>query len=77
MVTKLSVILNVPPSRLMLLREELELPTQSTVSELGLGIADIIGGSHDKLLFSYILCFFVWCHEMMPLTAAFTAYVSL
>ncbi|XP_029015063.1 NFATC2-interacting protein isoform X1 [Betta splendens] len=41
-VTQLSVILNVPPPRLMLLREELELPTQSTVSELGLSIADII-----------------------------------
>ncbi|XP_044188438.1 NFATC2-interacting protein [Thunnus albacares] len=41
-VSKLSVILKVPPPRLLLLREEVELPTDSTVSELGLGIADII-----------------------------------
>ncbi|XP_030592396.1 NFATC2-interacting protein isoform X1 [Archocentrus centrarchus] len=41
-VTQLSVILNVPPPRLLLLREEEELPTSFTVSELGLGIADII-----------------------------------
>ncbi|XP_070779977.1 NFATC2-interacting protein [Enoplosus armatus] len=41
-VTRMSFILNVPPPRLMLLREEVELPTDSTVSELGLGIADII-----------------------------------
>ncbi|XP_076607911.1 NFATC2-interacting protein [Chaetodon auriga] len=41
-VTQLSDILHVPPSRLLLLREEMELPTDSTVSELGLGIADII-----------------------------------
>ncbi|XP_026217715.1 NFATC2-interacting protein [Anabas testudineus] len=41
-VTQLSVTLNVPPSRLLLLREEEELPTHSTISELGLGIADII-----------------------------------
>ncbi|XP_051243930.1 NFATC2-interacting protein [Dicentrarchus labrax] len=40
--TQLSVILAVPPPRLLLLREEEELPTHSTVSELGLGIADII-----------------------------------
>lgn len=46
MVTQLSVILNVPPPRLLLLREDEELPTSSTVSELGLGIADIIGESH-------------------------------
>ncbi|XP_026019667.1 NFATC2-interacting protein [Astatotilapia calliptera] len=41
-VTQLSVILNVPPPRLLLLREEEELPTSATISELGLGIADII-----------------------------------
>ncbi|XP_070837720.1 NFATC2-interacting protein [Chaetodon trifascialis] len=41
-VTQLSDILHVPPSRLLLLREDTELPTDSTVSELGLGIADII-----------------------------------
>uniref|UniRef100_A0A3B4XIV0 NFATC2-interacting protein n=1 Tax=Seriola lalandi dorsalis TaxID=1841481 RepID=A0A3B4XIV0_SERLL len=40
---QLSVILKVPPPRLLLLREEVELPTDATVSELGLGIADIIG----------------------------------
>lgn len=42
-VSRLSVILNVPPPRLLLLREELELQTDATISELGLGIADIIG----------------------------------
>ncbi|KAM6904757.1 NFATC2-interacting protein [Xenentodon cancila] len=41
-VTQLSVILNVPPPRLLLLKEEAELPTDSTIRELGLGIADII-----------------------------------
>ncbi|XP_070704479.1 NFATC2-interacting protein [Pempheris klunzingeri] len=41
-VTQLSTILKVPPPRLLLLREEVELPKDSTVSELGLGIADII-----------------------------------
>nr|XP_033501779.1 NFATC2-interacting protein [Epinephelus lanceolatus] len=41
-VTQLSVILNVPPPRLLLLREAVELPTDSTVGKLGLGIADII-----------------------------------
>ncbi|XP_059203044.1 NFATC2-interacting protein isoform X1 [Centropristis striata] len=41
-VAQLSVILAVPPPRLLLLREEVELPTDSTVGELGLGIADII-----------------------------------
>ncbi|XP_069580874.1 NFATC2-interacting protein [Brachyistius frenatus] len=41
-VAQLSVILNVPPPRLLLLREEVELPTGSTVGQLGLGIADII-----------------------------------
>ncbi|KAM7387648.1 hypothetical protein PAMA_009997 [Pampus argenteus] len=41
-VRQLSVILAVPSPRLLLLREEVELPADSTVSELGLGIADII-----------------------------------
>uniref|UniRef100_A0A8D0AJG9 NFATC2-interacting protein n=2 Tax=Sander lucioperca TaxID=283035 RepID=A0A8D0AJG9_SANLU len=41
-VTQLSGILSVPPPRLLLLREDVELPTHSTVGELGLGIADII-----------------------------------
>ncbi|KAL7378420.1 hypothetical protein ABVT39_013431 [Epinephelus coioides] len=41
-VTQLSIILNVPPPRLLLLREAVELPTDSTVGKLGLGIADII-----------------------------------
>ncbi|KAM4531570.1 NFATC2-interacting protein [Odontesthes bonariensis] len=41
-VTQLSVILGVPPPRLLLLRDELELPTNATVGQLGLGIADII-----------------------------------
>nr|XP_020468886.1 NFATC2-interacting protein [Monopterus albus] len=41
-VTQLSAILNVPPSRLLLLREDVELPKDSTMSEIGLGIADII-----------------------------------
>ncbi|XP_042360485.1 NFATC2-interacting protein isoform X2 [Plectropomus leopardus] len=40
--TQLSAILNVPPSRLLLERESAELPTDATVGELGLGIADII-----------------------------------
>ncbi|XP_048090079.1 NFATC2-interacting protein isoform X2 [Alosa alosa] len=41
-VEELSLQLKVPPSRLLLLRKEAELPVTSTVSELGLGIADII-----------------------------------
>ncbi|XP_049417543.1 NFATC2-interacting protein [Epinephelus fuscoguttatus] len=41
-VTQLSIILNVPPPRLLLLREAVELPADSTVGKLGLGIADII-----------------------------------
>ncbi|XP_034396147.1 NFATC2-interacting protein isoform X2 [Cyclopterus lumpus] len=39
---QLSVILDVPPPRLLLLREEEELPSGASVGELGLGIADII-----------------------------------
>uniref|UniRef100_A0A3B5B523 NFATC2-interacting protein n=1 Tax=Stegastes partitus TaxID=144197 RepID=A0A3B5B523_9TELE len=41
-VARLSLILRVPPPRLLLLREEVELPTDSTVGELGISIADII-----------------------------------
>ncbi|XP_037545089.1 NFATC2-interacting protein [Nematolebias whitei] len=41
-VKKLSVILNVPPPRLLLLRDDVELSVDSTIGELGLGIADII-----------------------------------
>ncbi|KAM9843817.1 NFATC2-interacting protein [Aulostomus maculatus] len=40
--TQLSIILEVPTPRLLLLREEVELPTGSTIGELGLSIADII-----------------------------------
>ncbi|XP_023812985.1 NFATC2-interacting protein isoform X2 [Oryzias latipes] len=39
---QLSVTLDVPPSQLLLLREEAELPPHLTVEELRLGIADII-----------------------------------
>lgn len=42
-VQQLSVKLNVPPSRILLLRKDMELPVDSTANELGLGIADIIG----------------------------------
>uniref|UniRef100_W5K790 NFATC2-interacting protein n=1 Tax=Astyanax mexicanus TaxID=7994 RepID=W5K790_ASTMX len=41
-VDQLSAKLKVPPSQILLLKQETELPTQSTVAELGLGIADII-----------------------------------
>ncbi|XP_056263073.1 NFATC2-interacting protein isoform X2 [Pseudoliparis swirei] len=40
--TQLSVVLAVPPPRLLLLRKEEELPLGATVGELGLGIADIL-----------------------------------
>lgn len=40
---QLSVKLKVPPPRLLLMREEVELPVDSTIGDLGLGIADIIG----------------------------------
>lgn len=46
-VAQLSVILDVPCPRLLLMREEVELPADSTVGEHGLGIADIIGESGD------------------------------
>lgn len=49
MLTQLSIILDVPPPRLLLLREEEELRTDATVGELGLGIADIIGGSNNEI----------------------------
>ncbi|XP_064172251.1 NFATC2-interacting protein isoform X1 [Anguilla rostrata] len=41
-VQQLSVKLNVPTSRILLLRKDTELPVESTANELGLGIADII-----------------------------------
>lgn len=41
-VRQLSAILQAPPPRLLLLKEEAELPTDATVGQLGLGIADII-----------------------------------
>ncbi|KAA0705878.1 NFATC2-interacting protein 45 kDa NF-AT-interacting protein [Triplophysa tibetana] len=39
---QLSIKLNVLPSQILLLRKDVELPVHSSVSELGLGIADII-----------------------------------
>lgn len=48
-VTQLASILDVPRPRLLLMREEAELPIDATVQELGLCIADIIGGSCDHL----------------------------
>ncbi|XP_013888147.1 NFATC2-interacting protein [Austrofundulus limnaeus] len=41
-VKELSIILEVPPPRLLLLRNDVELPTDCTVGQLGLGITDII-----------------------------------
>ncbi|XP_010872212.1 NFATC2-interacting protein isoform X2 [Esox lucius] len=41
-VEELAVKLKVPPSRILLLRRDIELPVHSTANELGLGIADII-----------------------------------
>ncbi|XP_075871474.1 NFATC2-interacting protein [Nelusetta ayraudi] len=41
-VTQMSSILDVPRPRLLMMREEAELPTDATVRELGLCIADII-----------------------------------
>uniref|UniRef100_A0A1A8J3A1 NFATC2-interacting protein n=1 Tax=Nothobranchius kuhntae TaxID=321403 RepID=A0A1A8J3A1_NOTKU len=41
-VSQLSVILKVPPTSLLLLRHDIELPSDSSVGELGLSIADII-----------------------------------
>lgn len=43
MLDRLAVALSVPRHRLLLLREEVELPADATVGALGLGIADIIG----------------------------------
>lgn len=56
MVTQLASILDVPRPRLLLMREEAELPTDATVQELGLCIADIIGRSCDRLM----LLLFIW-----------------
>ncbi|XP_069381623.1 NFATC2-interacting protein [Paralichthys olivaceus] len=39
---QLAAILQVPPPRLLLLRQDVELPIESTVGEIGLGIADIL-----------------------------------
>uniref|UniRef100_A0A3B3ZU59 NFATC2-interacting protein n=1 Tax=Periophthalmus magnuspinnatus TaxID=409849 RepID=A0A3B3ZU59_9GOBI len=44
-VEQLSVKLGVPSPRLLLLRQEVELSTEATVGELGLGIADILGNT--------------------------------
>uniref|UniRef100_A0A3B3QXX5 SAGA complex associated factor 29 n=1 Tax=Paramormyrops kingsleyae TaxID=1676925 RepID=A0A3B3QXX5_9TELE len=41
-VSQMSVKLSVPPQRILLLRNDTELPVESTPSVLGLGIADII-----------------------------------
>uniref|UniRef100_A0A1A8PQ27 NFATC2-interacting protein n=1 Tax=Nothobranchius rachovii TaxID=451742 RepID=A0A1A8PQ27_9TELE len=41
-VSQLSVTLKVPPTSLLLLRHDIELPSDSSVGELGLSIADII-----------------------------------
>uniref|UniRef100_A0A096LTA4 Nuclear factor of activated T cells 2 interacting protein n=1 Tax=Poecilia formosa TaxID=48698 RepID=A0A096LTA4_POEFO len=46
---RLAAILEVPPPRLLLLREELELPAGATVGQLGLGIADILGAQQQTL----------------------------
>nr|XP_057905806.1 NFATC2-interacting protein isoform X2 [Doryrhamphus excisus] len=45
--SQLSAILQVPRHRLLLLREEAELPGHASLGELGLGIADILGRSCD------------------------------
>uniref|UniRef100_A0A096MGP6 Nuclear factor of activated T cells 2 interacting protein n=1 Tax=Poecilia formosa TaxID=48698 RepID=A0A096MGP6_POEFO len=45
---RLAAILEVPPPRLLLLREELELPAGATVGQLGLGIADILAVQETK-----------------------------
>lgn len=42
-VNQLSAKLKVQPSQILLLRQDTELPVQSTAAELDLGIADIIG----------------------------------
>ncbi|XP_066578049.1 NFATC2-interacting protein [Amia ocellicauda] len=41
-VEQLSLKLQVPPSRILLLRKEVELPVDATATKLGLGITDII-----------------------------------
>ncbi|XP_052400383.1 NFATC2-interacting protein [Carassius gibelio] len=41
-VEQLANKLNVPPSQILLLNKDLDLPVHSSISELGLGIADII-----------------------------------
>lgn len=42
-VEQLAIKLNVTPSQILLLKKDIDLPIHSSVSELGLGIADIIG----------------------------------
>uniref|UniRef100_A0A3B4TQR5 NFATC2-interacting protein n=1 Tax=Seriola dumerili TaxID=41447 RepID=A0A3B4TQR5_SERDU len=86
---QLSVILKVPPPRLLLLREEVELPTDATVSELGLGIADIIVRSSSSSSLHHQLCVYLFsqqdsnasCHLFVsfqdaPLGSIFSQYLS-
>lgn len=49
-VEQLSIKLNVLPSQILLLRKDVDLPVHSSVSELGLGIADIIGNKKSLLI---------------------------
>uniref|UniRef100_A0A3Q3EVJ5 NFATC2-interacting protein n=1 Tax=Kryptolebias marmoratus TaxID=37003 RepID=A0A3Q3EVJ5_KRYMA len=86
----LSVILKVPPPRLLLLKNDEELPTNSTVGELGLGIADIIEcvvmAAEDESVSSIItvklqskdrdssLEFSI--HREAPLSSVFSRYLS-
>lgn len=44
---QMSLTLGVPRQRLLLLREEAELPVDATVGDLDLSITDIIGESRD------------------------------
>lgn len=49
-VEQLAIKLNVRPSQILLLRKDVDLPVHSSVSELGLGIADIIGNKTSLLI---------------------------
>lgn len=51
---QLSIKLNVPPSQILLLRKDVDLPVDSSVNELGLGIADIIGNKNLSSRFSTV-----------------------
>uniref|UniRef100_A0A3P9LGY3 NFATC2-interacting protein n=1 Tax=Oryzias latipes TaxID=8090 RepID=A0A3P9LGY3_ORYLA len=83
---QLSVTLDVPPSQLLLLREEAELPPHLTVEELRLGIADIIEFLHSQgrfLLVPSILVLVrtrtnrVLCSPQdAPLASVFSQYLS-